>query len=164
MPRLQEVPSGVTFFVDANIFLEHLLQGHPLCTAFFHRLRVGEIRAVTSVVVLAEVRHRLLLTEITRRGYVSEPRRALTFVRAHPEVLSYLRAADDGLHALLEIPIRIVSVTPAQFRVAQRLSLRHRLLTNDALHLAVLRAHRLRHLASADHDFRGVPNLTLWSP
>ena len=164
MPRLSDFPSGGLLFLDANIFLEHLLRGEPACTTLFQRLRDGEVRGVTSVAVLAEVRHRLLLTEAVRRGYVAESRRALEAVRSRPDILSHLSACDVGLNLLLETPLRLVSVTPSQFRTAQRLSLRYHLLTNDALHLATLRAHRLRHLASADRDFRHIPHLTLWDP
>lgn len=164
MPRLSEFPAGGALFLDANIFLEHLLRGEPSCTTLFQRLRDGEVRGITSVAVVAEVRHRLLLTEATRRGLVTEPRRALEVLRNRPELLRHLGVADETLNLLLETPLRIVSVTPAQFRTAQRLSLRYQLLTNDALHLATLRAHGLRHLASADRDFRRVPRLTVWMP
>ena len=146
MPRLGDFPAGGTLFLDANIFLEHLLRSESIFTALFQRLSTGEIRGVTSVAVLAEVRHRLLLTEAIRRGYVAAPHRALEVLRARPEILRHLVACDAGLNLLLETPLRVVSVTPAQFR------------------LATMRAHRLRHLASADRDFRRVPRVTLWSP
>ena len=165
MPGLSEFPTGGTLFLDANIFLEHLLRADPACTAFFQRLHAGEIRAVTSTLVLTEVRHRLLLTEATRQGYVSEGHRALELLRARPETLRHLGACDTALNLLLTAAaIRIVSVTKTHFRMAQRLSLRQHLLTNDAMHLAVIRAHRIRHLASADKDFRHIPRLTLWQP
>lgn len=163
MPKLGDFPAGETLFLDANIFLEHLLREEPVCTALFHRLRKGEIHGVTSVAVLAEVRHRLLLTEAIRLGYVTNSQRALEVLRAHPELIRHLGSCDMGLNLLLEAPLRVVSVTPAQFRQAQRLSLRYHLLTNDALHMATLRTQHLRHLASADADFRGVPRVTLWS-
>lgn len=162
MPRLADVPAGGTLFLDANIFLEHLLSREPTCTAFFQRLRSRELIGVTSVVVLAEVRHRLLLTQAVRLGYVNTPHRALEVLRSRPTVLSHLKACDVGLNWLMETGLRVVSVTPVQFRMAQRLSLRYHLLTNDALHLATMRTHRLRHLASNDADFLRVPRLTVW--
>lgn len=165
MPHLSNVPTGTALLLDANIFLEHLLSSNAVCGSFFRRLQAGELRGVTSVVVLSEVRHRLLLTEVVRQGHVANTRRALNLLRQRPELLLHLsHACDRWLSVLLELPLRLVSVTPAQFRHAQRLSGRHRLLTNDALHLATLRAHRLHHLASADHDFRRIPHLTVWYP
>ena len=114
--------------------------------------------------IFLEHLHRLLLTEAVRRGYVTGAQRALEVLRTKPEILPRLSECDVGLNLLLEAPLRIVSLTPTQFRLAQRLSLRYHLLTNDALHVATLRTHRLRHLASADRDFARVPNLTLWLP
>ena len=165
MPSLSSFPSGGKIFIDANIFLEHMLQGEPSCTAFFQRLSRKEIHAVTSVGVIAEVRHRLLLTEAVRRGYVARPQRALEALRTKPHILRHLESCDVALNTLLEATVhRIVSVTPSQFRKAQKISIRFQLLTNDALHAASIRAHRLRHIASADHDFQHVRNLTVWSP
>src|SRR3989338_5463179 len=132
MPRLYELPAGETLFVDANIFLEHLLNSEPTCAAFFQRIQRREIHAVTSVGVLSEARHRLLLTEAIRRGDVRKPGRALAVLQKRPELLRHLAACDAGLNLLLETPLRIVSTTLAQFRLAQRLRLRHHLLTNDA--------------------------------
>ena len=165
MPLLSSFPPGGKIFIDANIFLEHMLQGEPSCTAFFQRLSRKEIRAVTSVGVIAEVRHRLLLTEAVRRGYVTRPQRALETLRTKPSILRHLETCDAVLNALLEATVhRMVSVTPSQFKKAQKISIRFQLSTNDALHVASLRAHRLRHIASADYDFQRVRNLTVWSP
>ena len=162
MPSLSEFPVGGSLFVDANIVLAHLLWADRACSTLLQRVQRGEIRAMISVVAWAEVRHRLLLTEAVRQGSVPAGRSALDALRHHPEILRSLGRCDEALAALLETGIRLVSVPPAQFRVAQRLSLRYHLLTNDALHLAVMRAHRLRHLASADRDFLHIPRLTLW--
>src|SRR5262245_30149862 len=141
MPSLSLFPAGGTIFVDANIFLEHLLQGDPICTAFFQRLSRKEIHAVTSVAVIAEVRHRLLLTEAVRRGYVARPQRALEALQTKPSVLRHLESCDTALNALLDATVhRRVSVTPTQFKRAQKLSIRFHLLTNDALHVASVRA------------------------
>ena len=59
MPHLIDFPSGGSLFLDANIFLEHMLRAELSCTALFQQLQVREVRGVTSVVVVAEVRHRL---------------------------------------------------------------------------------------------------------
>ena len=126
MPHLSLFPAGGTIFVDVNIFLEHLLQGEPSCTAFFQRLSRKEIHAMTSVGVIAEVRHRLLLTEAVRRGYVVRPQRALEALRTKPSILRHLDACDTALNALLAVTLRrVVSVTPYQFGIAQKISLRY---------------------------------------
>src|SRR3989338_10383323 len=145
MPHLIDFPSGGSLFLDANIFLEHMLRAELSCTALFQQLQVREVRGVTSVVVVAEVRHRLLLTEALRQGYITNARRALETLRQSPHILRRLDVCDSMLNQLIQgASIRIVSVTPAQFQRAQRLSIKHHLLTNDALHVATMRAHHLR--------------------
>jgi len=163
MPRLEALPSGTTLFIDANIFLEHFLGRRAACTSFLERVWQRDVLGVTSVSVLAEVRHGLLRAEASARFHLPT-RKILRYLRDHPESLA---ALSETRHVLLELqrwPLRIVHVTRGQFWRACHISERDGLLTNDALHIAVMRAHRLHHLASADRDFRHAPRVTLWSP
>src|SRR5438309_12105646 len=108
--RLSGFPAGGILFIDANIFLEHFLNGEPSCTILFQRIRLREIYAVTSVLVLSEVRHRLLLTEAVRKRLVPPTQRALNVLRAHAEIIGRLNDTDKALDLLLEIPIRVVGI------------------------------------------------------
>ena len=163
MPRLDAVPSGTALFIDANIFLGHFLRVQPLCTSFLERVWARELLGVTSVGVLAEVRHGLLRAETTARFHVPS-RHVLKYLRTHPRRIAELTDARRALGELKQWSLRIVHVTRGQLWHACRISERFGLLTNDALHVAALRAHRLRHLASADRDFLHVPRLTVWTP
>lgn len=163
MPRLHELPAETTAFIDANIFLGHFLAQQPVCTAFLERVWNQEVTGVTSVLVLSEVRHGLLRAEVTARKALST-KQTLPYLQAHPEIIAHLPDSRRAMMELRSWPLRIVQLTRGQFWQACRLSERFGLLTNDALHVATIRAHRLRHLVSADHDFRRVRGVTLWHP
>ena len=163
MPRLEILPVGASVFIDANIFLEHFLRRAPSCTAFLERVWNRDVAGTTSVLVLSEVRHGLLRAEAGARYHLPS-RRTLRYLREHPDAIATLTESRRALLELRSWPLRIVHVTRSQFWHATRLSERFGLLTNDALHLATLRAHGLRHLASADRDFRHIPHLTVWTP
>ena len=65
---LAAFPSGHRAFIDANIFIYHFTQT-PLtasCTAFLQRVEMGDIQGITSVAILAEVAHRLMILEAIR--------------------------------------------------------------------------------------------------
>lgn len=45
-----------------------------------------------------------------------------------------------------------------------RISIQDRLLTNDAMIVALMQRHELTHLVTNDDDFDHVPGLTVWKP
>jgi predicted nucleic acid-binding protein len=69
--------------------------------------------------------------------------------------------------AVQEIPLfglRILTIDPAWLDPAAAISQQTGLLHNDALVVAVLRAHGFTNLASADPDFDRVPGITRYAP
>lgn len=60
--------------------------------------------------------------------------------------------------------VRVLLVTAPQVSQAVDLSRQFGLLSGDAPIVAVMRDHRLTHLASHDADFDRVPGLTRYSP
>ena len=69
--------------------------------------------------------------------------------------------------AIQEIPlfsIRILTIDPAWLDRAAEISQQTGLLHNDALVIAVMRAHGITNLASADPDFDRVPGMTRYGP
>ena len=163
MPRLDELPSGAVVFLDANIVIAHFLQQSQSCTFFLERLWRQDILGVTSVLVLSEVRHGLLRAEVCATRHLPA-QGAVRFLREHPEVITTLTNTHHALAEFRQWPVRIVHLTRSQFWRACQISRRSGLLSNDALHVGTMRAHRIRHLASADRDFDRVPNLTRWAP
>jgi predicted nucleic acid-binding protein len=64
------LPAGATCFVDANIFYYHFVDVPPLSEAsseFLARVARGECAAFTSVHVLAETVHKVMLAEAAGR-------------------------------------------------------------------------------------------------
>ena len=141
---MSEIPSGQTVFIDANIFLEHFLTGNADCAGLLSRVAAGDLHAVTSTVVMAEVRHRLLIAQAVREGHARNAGGALRLFKDRPGILSRPSEADRHVSAVIELKhLRMVGMTPARFKAAQKLGPRHQLLTNDALHIAVMRAGQL---------------------
>jgi predicted nucleic acid-binding protein len=160
---LTRLPAGTSVFIDANIFLYHLLDLKPSCTELFHRVQRRDLRGYTSTAVLSEVCHHLMLGEIGERQPVT-PGGALRFLRQHPELIPTLTKAAELIEQIRSWRLRVLPVRWREFSLVPEIYQRFRLLTNDALIVATMRAHRLTHLASNDTDFTRVPGITLWRP
>ena len=161
--RLDAFPDGGRLFLDANIFLYHVWGQTPSCSRLLGRIETGLVEGVTSTTVLGEVTHRLLIAEAIAR-YPQSRRHPTRFLKRHPAIVRTVSQSRLIMEHLTRLPLHVLPVTPALWH--QALSITHAigLLLNDAITVGCLRQLRMPHLASADQDFRLVPDLTLWSP
>jgi predicted nucleic acid-binding protein len=162
---LAALPSGRGVFIEANVFIYHFAQSalSVPCTTFLRRVEVSDIQGVTSVVVLAEVAHRLMVLEaIASFGFPS--RSAVKQLKEHPALVKQLSHYKVATEKIPAFNVTVEPITAVHFRLAQNLSTAHGLLTNDSLTAAVMQTSTLVDLASNDPDLSAVHGLTIWQP
>jgi predicted nucleic acid-binding protein len=160
------IPAGESVFIDANVFVyeftPHATFG-PSSRDLLKRVEVGDLKGYTSSHALHDAAHRLMTLEACRTfgwPYSGIVRR---LCRSPLEVqkLQGFQAAVDRVPA---IGVQVLSVSVEHVLLAARLSKAHGLLSGDALVLAMMQSHGIRHLASGDADFDRVPGITRYSP
>jgi predicted nucleic acid-binding protein len=161
--RLDAFPDGGRLFLDANIFLYHVWGQAPSCSRLLGRIETGLVEGVTSTTVLGEVTHRLLIAEAIAR-YPQSIRHPTRFLKRHPDIVRALSQSRLIVERLTHLPLHVLPITPVLWHQALSITQELGLLLNDAITVACLRQLHIPHLASADHDFQLVPDLTLWSP
>ena len=161
--RLTDFPARDTIFLDANCLVYHFTGTYISCALLLERAHRREVRVVTSAAILAEVHHRLMVLEVAQR-LERPPRNIPSFLKSHPEAIRSLQLCEWAFNQLHAFRIRVLPLTCRLVLEAQRISHEFGLLTNDAIVVATMRAHRLVHLASNDTDFTQVPGITLWRP
>ena len=154
-------------FVDANIFLFTIwdddLYGLS-CKEFLNRVEAGKLKGYTSVVVLDEVFHRLMLAELYIRFSIL-PRKASSTVHSRPELLSKLETCFEDVIALHQVShLTILPIDGELQKMAVQLSRKHKLLSHDALHTACCEKMEIDNIATLDRDFERVEFLTVWTP
>jgi uncharacterized protein len=160
---LDNVPNGSRIFIDSNIFIYHFLNLSDSCTALLVKAEKRDITACTSTVVLAEVLHRLTIAE-TAENYGIRPGQAVKFLKKNPEAVKSLEKSED---AVAEIPGFNIGILPLgrdgifESRVMRET---YCLLTNDSLNLHIMKANRIRDIATNDSDFEQVDWITVWKP
>jgi predicted nucleic acid-binding protein len=160
---LDRIPSLSRVFLDSTIFIYHATGTSPQCRVLLERCENGDIAGVTSVVVVAEVTHRLMLIEAVGSGRVRGK-----------NVVKKLRANRDlvrGLHVYQEhverIPLMGIDIMPLEVRTLLRsaeIRRQYGLLVNDSLVVAAARDAGTDLLASADADLGRVDDLRLFRP
>ncbi|OGO41183.1 MAG: hypothetical protein A2Z04_09140 [Chloroflexi bacterium RBG_16_57_9] len=164
--KLGLLPVGSTVFADANVLAYHFTKVMPLasvCTSFLRRAASGEIRVITSSLVVAEVIHRAIVFEAAMT--LSIPREELiTHLKNHPDVVRGLSQHLGIVSELARMKVDIKPVDHVNLHGSKRFRQDYGFMTNDSLVLAVMKRHKVIHLATNDRDFERVPEIKVWAP
>jgi predicted nucleic acid-binding protein len=161
-----DIPSAVSVFLDANVFVYHFTV-HPqfgaAATVLLERIENRDIIGVTSASVLADVSHRLMTLEASDVFGWSMTGIAHRLER-HPSEVQNLARYRQALDDISQLGMQIVPVTGSFVSIGADWSRQYGLLCNDALIITVMRDQRLQHLASHDADFDRVPGIVRYAP
>jgi predicted nucleic acid-binding protein len=161
--RLDGVRAGTRVLVDSTIFVYHFTGASLECRRFLERCERGEIKGLTSTLVLAEVAHRLMTLEALSRGLVTSPSVARK-LREHPELVQQLHVYHEQLERIPLMGIDVVALgLPAVLRSGEYRR-RSGLTVNDSLLLAAAQEAGVDAVATADADFRKAEGFTLFLP
>jgi len=165
--ELEDFTGDEPIFIDANIFLYNSLKTPEFvksCENFLRRIESGGINGVTSILVLNEVWFKPIVTGVVRE-YKVDPRKVAKFIKGNPKVLETFDRQRDIINGIEELPnLEIVDIPKDVLSPAKSYSKDYLLLTNDALHLAVMKQNNITNLASNDSDFERVDWINLYKP
>lgn len=70
---IDNIPKGESVFIDSNIFIYHFTGVADQCTEFLRRCEKSDLNGVTSVNVILEVLHRLMMVEVVKKNILNPP-------------------------------------------------------------------------------------------
>ena len=159
---LASVPAGSDVLIDANILIYGLLRSSPQCVTFLQRCNAEDLYGYTTVEVVNEVCHRLMVYEAAAKGLISKPN------------ASALRAAGARMTQLTDYWSQTERIVAGNFLImpldevrvvgAARLRRQFPLLTNDSLLLAAADQFGIPTFATNDADIAAVPWLQIYRP
>jgi predicted nucleic acid-binding protein len=152
--------------LDATVFIHHFepnVAFGPASTAFLERVENQEITGVTATHIVSEVAHRLMTIEAMQTfGWKSAG--IAVRLRNDPTQVQTLKRFRQAIQEIPRFGVQILTIDPAWLDSAAGISQQVGLLHNDALLVAVMRAHALTNLVSADIDFDRVPGINRYAP
>jgi predicted nucleic acid-binding protein len=163
---LTAIPDGVVCYLDATIFYYHLVDAPPLsddCSDLLTRIERARVQGVTSSVAIAEATHKVMLAEVVQRHGVDH-RGLIARLKRHPELLEGLTNHQRVAATVRSLRLPVEAITLESLARGAALSSQQRLLTNDALTLAVMEQLRVTALATNDDDFDAVEGITVYKP
>lgn len=163
---LSEIVDNADVFIDSNIFIYHFSKFEKFadaCFHFFKRIEEGKLVGCTSTLVIAEVLHRLMIIEASKKfGFL--PKDVIKYLKANPDMISSVPNHLDSVFYIEKLGISVITVTFEDIKLGSEFKREYMLLTNDAINLAVMRNNNIACLASNDSDFERVNFLTLYKP
>lgn len=159
--------SDATIFIDANIFLNTIMSSGKdaaACTRFLEEADAGVFPSATSVIVLNEVLHRLIIASVVSGSGIS-PESAVHQVKTHPELIRDAGAVWEIMEDIRSIhSMKVYGISPATFERSLAIMQQWGLLGNDALHIACMEEHAIGIIATYDRDFSRVSGIKIRKP
>lgn len=160
---LDAVAAGTRLFLDSPVFLYVFAGASEECRVLLRRCEEHQVAGVTSVVVMAEVCHRLMAMEAVAKGFMP-PGAVGRKLRGRPDVVRQLEAYREYLE---RIPLMGIDVLPLDIGLSMRAAdvrAETGLLTNDSIIVATMRDAGVTAIATGDRDFERVEGIQVFRP
>lgn len=164
---LSDLEDGSSVFIDANIFIYHFSKESKLnsdCSNFLERVEEGKINGFTSVAVIQEVTHRMMILEAVTFIPEMKGKDPVKNLKAHPDVVKKLVRHQRIPAQMALFNISIISPDIDTIERSQQMKRRYGVLSNDALSLQIIEDLKINNLVSNDSDFERVNFITLYKP
>lgn len=160
--RLANLPAGANVFLDANIFIYSFGGQSNECRDLLRRCATEDVFGITTLEVINEVTHRLMLAEAVAKGIITRQNAAA--LKGKWRDVAMLSDYWTLTSRIFGLNILIVASDESRLHRAQTVRSSHGLLTTDSLILAVMNEYRIDCLASRDGDFDHISSLTIYKP
>ncbi|MBM4350125.1 MAG: PIN domain-containing protein [Deltaproteobacteria bacterium] len=164
---LSHLEKGTSIFIDANIFIYHFSKEsrfNQACSNFLESIEAGAIIGFTSISIVQEVIHRMMIMEAV--GFLPgiKPKDIVKRLKRNSEIVKKLVNHQSIPSKIASFNLEIVSPNIETIIRSQQMKKRYGFLSNDALTLQIMEDLNIKNLASNDTDFERVDFITLYRP
>ncbi len=156
------LPTGAMALIDANIFVYAFRERSAQCEGLLARCRAQEVFGVTTLEVVNEVTHRLMLAEAVEEHIIGRPLAALLAGKYNS--ITRLRRYWTLTARIFEMNLAVLALEEPRVRRSQQVRISHGLLTTDSLLVAAAEENSITNLVTLDSDFDHIAGLTVYKP
>jgi Predicted nucleic acid-binding protein, contains PIN domain len=165
--NLKDFKGKEAIFIDANIFLHHAFDANVISVEFLKKVESSNLKAYTSALVMEEVIFKLIMQSASNfldRVTLQSVKLLLKDPKNREKVFKPVVEYREYIDMLKDFGLTVLDLTDKDTAVAIQKAKTYGLITADAAHIAVMERKKITNLSSSDGDFKGVDNITLWSP
>ncbi len=160
---LSDISARSKVFIDANIFIYHFTGVSNQCSDFLRRCEIKEIKAYSSVNVLMEVLHRLMMVEVVRKSLLKPPN-LVKKLQKNPQIIKRLDEYFIYTKKIVDMGMGIITLGQKTFTESQYFRKNYGLLVNDSLILSAMKEKKIKILVSNDNAFLSVGTIDVFQP
>lgn len=161
--RLDRIDSGSRVFIDTNIFIYHFTGVSAESSNFLNRCEQNDLEGITSLNVLLEVLHRLMMVEAVRRSLIKPPN-IIKKLKKSPEKVKQLNEYFLNTLRIPEMGILIKPVSYDSILRSQAIRAAYGLMVNDSLIMASMQEEGISLLATNDDAFKRIKSHHVHKP
>jgi predicted nucleic acid-binding protein len=159
---LLDLPAEAMALIDANIFIYALRELSAQCQNLLVRCRSQQVFGVTTLEIVNEVSHRLMLAEAVEEGIISRP--LATLLAGRHDAIASLRKYWALTSQMFETNLVVLPLEERRVRRAHVVRTSYGLLTLDSMLVAAAEENGINNLATLDSDFDNIPKLNVYKP
>ncbi len=160
--ELTGLVDGSRVLIDANVFIFAFTEQSTQCRWLLDQCTSERITGFTTVEIINEVCHRLMITEAVTAGVIERPS-ALSLKRKPNHVKNLTRYWHLS-ESIFRMNLVIVPLNESRLRHAHRIRIEYGLLTTDSMLIAAAREYGIVSPASHDSDFERIDRLVVYKP
>ena len=161
--KLSEIKAGSEIFVDSNIFIYHFTGVSDECSDFLSRCEREELIGITSVNVILEVLHRLMMVEAVSKNIVKPPN-IVKKLNKSPQKIKRLNEYFVNTEKIQDMGIEIKPLIFETIIKSYVIRLSSGLMVNDSVIIASMKNEGVKLLATNDKAFEKVDEIDVYSP
>ncbi|MCK4727835.1 MAG: PIN domain-containing protein, partial [Desulfobacterales bacterium] len=130
---------------------------------FLKKCLAEEVKGFTSVNVLAETLHRLMILEAIEKKFVSK-NKPLQKIKKNLGLITKLTKYIEDVEKIPKIGIAIIDLNKDIVLESKKIRLNKGLMTNDSLIYTTMIQNEIYDLATFDNDFDDIDTITVYKP
>ncbi len=167
--KLEDFQGVESIYIDSTIFVSHHSKDaydRKQCTAFLSAVERGEIKAVTSSIVVDETAYILLKFKAAEILNMDRHYKIMDVLRHDRNVFNEAwEVASEHIEYVEALKskgvLRIITQT-AEHMAVKDLARKYQLLPRDATHLGIMQKNLINNIAT--NDFKRIKEITVWKP
>lgn len=163
MLNLCEIPASTKVFIDANIFVFSACDREGESSQFLKKCLAEEVQGFTSVSVLAETLHRLMILEAIEKKLVSQ-NKPLQKIKKNLDLITKLTKYIEDVEKIFRMGITVMDLSKDMVLESKKIRLEKGLMTNDSLIYTTMIQNEIYNIATFDKDFDRIDTITVYKP
>ena len=160
--KLSEIKAGSEIFVDSNIFIYHFTGVSDECSDFLSRCEREELIGITSVNVILEVLHRLMMVEAVSKNIVKPPN-IVKKLNKSPQKIKRLNEYFVNTEKIQDMGIEIKPLIFETIIKSYVIRLSSGLMVNDSVIIASMKKEGVKLLATNDKVLKNLDEIDVYS-